>query len=320
MNKKLIKYFGGELSEEEKDNLFSQLLLCEENKAKFIQIQNTFTLTQLSYKPGDEAWAAKKFSQLQHKIQRRKNKQTAVSLLRYAAIGLLLITGTWFCALHYLRPNQNQFTEIQVPKGQHVHIIMPDGTEAWLRSRTKIKIPTEFHKKSREIELDGEGFFSVTKNEQQPFVIKTKAYNINVLGTQFNVFAYSESSTFETNLLEGAIHVYGNEKSDSGIYLNPNEKVTLENGCLVKSISPLKNIDYLKNGIFSFESQSFGQILEYLSLGHDILFNIKSPELLDYKITGKFRQQDSIEHILRALQGIYTFKYKILSEKEIEIY
>lgn len=321
MDKKLTRYFSGELSELEKDELFNQLMICQKEKTKFTRIQNTIALTGLIQQPDDERWTATKFGQLQQKIQRRKHKQIVFSFLRYAAIGLFLITGTWFYALHYFRPaSQNLFTEIQVPKGQHVHITMPDGTEAWLRSRSKIKIPTEFEGKTRVVELDGEGFFSVAKNKQKPFIVKTKEYNISVLGTQFNVFAYSDSPSFEANLLEGSIHVYGSEKQDSGIYLKPNEKVTLENNRLIKSASLLMNANYLKNGIFSFNAQSFKQILDYLSVGYDILFTVKNQELLKNKITGKFRQHDSIEYILKALQGTHAFNYKILSETEIEIY
>ena len=93
-----------------------------------------------------------------------------------------------------------------------------DGTSVWLSPQSKIKIPKAFNRNSRTEELNGQGYFEVTKNAKKPFIVKTQRFNIQVLGTRFNVFAYAgKENKFETCLVEGRVLVYNKN--------NRNEKV-----------------------------------------------------------------------------------------------
>ena len=157
------------------------------------------------------------------------------------------------------------YTKIEVPKGQRIFMTLQDGTEAWLSPRSVIKIPNEFSKDERSVELDGEGFFSVTKDAKRPFIVKTQRYDIKVLGTRFNVFAYSESERFETNLVKGSVQVTNNSKPEENIILKPNEMVSLSNGNLIKTAASFNNEEYLKSGIFYFSNK---EILGNTGLSH----------------------------------------------------
>ena len=86
---------------------------------------------------------------------------------------------------------RSSYTEITVPKGQRVHLTLPDGSEAWLSSLSTLKWPSVFSSDARTVELDGEGFFTVTKDASRPFTVQTQKYDVRVLGTEFNVYAYS---------------------------------------------------------------------------------------------------------------------------------
>lgn len=197
---------------------------------------------------------------------------------------------------------------------------LQDGTEAWLSPRSVIKIPNEFSKDERSVELDGEGFFSVTKDAKRPFIVKTQRYDIKVLGTRFNVFAYSESERFETNLVKGSVQVTNNSKPEENIILKPYEMVSLSNGNLIKTAASFNNEEYLKSGIFYFSNKKFSEILDYLTLWYNVKFDVKSSARIDQYVSGKFRQSDEIERILKALQGVHHFQYKIINNEEIEIY
>ena len=197
---------------------------------------------------------------------------------------------------------------------------LQDGTKAWLSPRSVIKIPNEFSNKERSVELDGEGFFSVTKDTERPFIVKTKQYDIKVLGTKFNVFAYSESNRFETNLVEGSVQVINNNRPQENIILKPNEMVSLFNGNLIKSTASFNNEEYLESGIFYFSNKKFSEILDYLTLWYKVKFDIKNTARIDQYISGKFRQSDDIERILKALQGVHHFRYKIVNNEDIEIF
>ena len=125
----------------------------------------------------------------------------SIYALRYAAVAAIAIISTWFAFTQYSGLEDTTGTLIDVPKGQRVYITLADGTEAWLSPRTKVRVPNQFNKKNRVVELD-----------------------VKVLGTKFNVFAYSESPRFETDLVEGSVQVYDREDQENNVILSPNEK------------------------------------------------------------------------------------------------
>ena len=89
---------------------------------------------------------------------------------------------------------------------------------------------------------------------------------------------------------------------------------------LMKRESDFDNEEYLKNGVVSFLSEPFGRVLNSVALWNDVNIKIERSVNTTQRISGKFRQSDSLESILKALQGAMPFKYKIVSEEEIIIY
>lgn len=321
MNEQLDKYFLGELSDTEKKELLDQIESDSGHKAEFIRMQNTVTISKLGEQKGDNEWASQKMEELGNRINRRQIRKLYLNLAKYAAVVAILFINIWLLADKFM-PEEKAvlYTKIEVPKGQRIYMTFQDGTEAWLSPRSVIKIPNEFSNEERSVELDGEGFFSVTKDAERPFIVKTRQYDIKVLGTKFNVFAYSESNRFETNLVEGRVQVINNDRPQESIILKPNEMVSLSNGNLIKSIASFDNEEYLKSGIFYFSNKKFSEILDYLTLWYNVKFTIKESARIDQYISGKFRQSDEIERILKALQGVHHFQYKIINNEEIEIY
>lgn len=321
MKEQLDKYFLGELSDTEKAILFDQIESSPENKTEFIRMQNTVTISKLAEQSKDNEWAAQKIKELETSINRKQKRRFYLNAAKYAAVIAILLANIWLLTDKFIPEDKLPlYTQIEVPKGQRIYMTLQDGTEAWLSPRSVIKIPSEFSKDERSVELDGEGFFSVTKDAKRPFIVKTQQYNIKVLGTKFNVFAYSKSKRFETNLVEGRVQVFNNHDPEENIILQPNEMVALTNGNLIKSMASFNNEDYLESGIFYFSNKKFSEILDYLTLWYNVKFSIKDSAKIDQYVSGKFRQSDDIERILKALQGVHHFKYKIINNEEIEIY
>nr|WP_286083552.1 FecR family protein [Parabacteroides goldsteinii] len=96
---------------------------------------------------------------------------------------------------------------ITVPAGQRINITLADGTNVWLNARTTIQYPITFNEKERLVKLDGEAYFDVTKDKSKPFIVQTNNYNVEVLGTKFDVDSYSETEIFETTLMEGSVRI-----------------------------------------------------------------------------------------------------------------
>jgi len=321
MKEELDNYFLGELTDTEKNALFDKIESDEECKSEFIEMQNTVTLTQLLPQKDDNEFSSQMIGELFATVEKRRLRRTLWNVTKYAAVVALLIVNGWLVKEKVIAPAEViTYTTIEVPKGQRVSMTLQDGTEAWLSPRSVLRIPNQFNTKERFLELDGEGYFSVTKDEKRPFIVQTGQHRVKVLGTRFNVFAYSESNRFETDLLEGKVEVSDRFKPENMVSLTPGEKVTFMDNRLVKSISYFNNEDYLKNGVFSFSNKPFGEILEYLTLWYDIRFEIKDSAKKELLVSGKFRQSDEVKNILKALQGVHPFKYKEITEQKIEIY
>lgn len=319
MDEQLNKYFTGELSVEEKNRLFDQINDNEDAKLEYARMQISVALSSMAHQERDEAWSADKMKQLKAQVRMKKIRILSMHALKYAAVIMVAILGTWFFTSEHTG-NDADFTQIEVPAGQRVYVTLADGTEAWLSPRTKVKVPNRFNKDNRVVELDGEGYFSVTKDARRPFIVKTQNYDIKVLGTKFNVFAYSESNRFEADLVEGSVQVYSRSNQEDNLILVPNEKAYLENDRLLKASHVFSNEEYLKNGIFSFTGVPFSEILNYLSLWYNVKFELKNASSLNHKVSGKFRQSDEVKDILKALQGVHRFNYRFMNEKHIEIY
>ena len=321
MNEQLNKYFLGELSNTEKKELLDQIESDSDSKAEFIRMQNTVTISKLVEQSNDNEWASRKMKELGNRINRKQNRRLYLNLAKYAAVTALLLVNTWLLTDKFIpKEKAALYTQMKVPTGQRIYMTLQDGTEAWLSPRSIIRIPSEFSKDERSVELDGEGFFAVTKDAKRPFIVKTQDYNIKVLGTKFNIFAYTKSKRFETNLVEGSVQVINNKQPEKQMILKPNEMVSLKDGVLVKSIAAFNNEEYLKSGIFHFSNKKFSEILDYLTLWYKVKFEVKDSAQIDKYVSGKFRQSDDIERILKALQGVHHFRYKIENNEEIKIY
>ena len=321
MNEQLDKYFLGELSDTEKKELLDQIESDSDSKAEFIRMQNTITISKLVEQSNDNEWASRKMKELGNRINRKQNRRLYLNLAKYAAVTAILLVNAWLLTDNFTpKEKAALYTQIKVPTGQRIYMTLQDGTEAWLSPRSIIRIPSEFSKDERSVELDGEGFFAVTKDVKRPFIVKTQDYNIKVLGTRFNVFAYTKSKRFETNLVEGSVQVINNKQPEEQIILKPDEMVSVKNGVLVKSTAAFNNEEYLKSGIFYFSNKKFSEILDYLTLWYKVKFEVKDSAQIDKYVSGKFRQSDDIERILKALQGVHHFRYKIENNEEIKIY
>ncbi len=319
MESKWTKYIQGKLTGLEKQELFSRMETDEEFKENFSKLNNIWGISQLLTQKQDAEIAYDGKKRLFRKMRKKNVRSVLYRVSRYAAIVCIIFAAGWYLATNRLSENEIVYTEIHVPSGQRLHVTLADGSSVWLSPQSRLKLPNEFKRNNRIIELDGEGFFTVTKDEKRPFIVKSKGYNVEVLGTTFNIFSYSKSSKYEANLIEGKIQVYNEANREEAILLSSNEKVSLIDGRLIKSTSHYDNEIFLKSGIYSFQATPFVDILEYLALWYDVQFDIKGPVQLTTRVNAKFRLNDDIENILTALQNVFKFNFKQSDDHTIEI-
>ncbi|WP_220654550.1 FecR family protein [Bacteroides fragilis] len=321
MNELIDKYFAGEMTDREKKDLFDRIETDETLKKEFLRMQNVVALTGILSRQDDPEVSRKGKQHFAQLLFRKRLKRTITVSLKYAAVFAVLIAGTFYVTKQYLSEEFGKnYTMITAPKGQRVKVDLPDGTVAWLSPCSSLRLSASFNESDRKVELDGATYFDVAKNPEKPFIVSAKGYRIRVLGTKFNISAYKNSAEFEADLIEGCVHIYDPADIRNEVFLQPKEKAVLWGDRLMKRESDFDNEEYLKNGIVSFLSEPFGRVLNSVALWNDVNFKIERSVNATQRISGKFRQSDSLESILKALQGAMPFKYKIVSEEEIIIY
>jgi len=125
---------------------------------------------------------------------------------------------------------EQAISSVVTKNGSRTKIVLPDGSQVWLNAGSNLDYNNStFNKELREVSLNGEAYFDVTKNPEKPFIIHTKKMDIKVLGTVFNVRSYSDEKIAEAALIKGSIEVTLKDRKDQKIILKPNEKISISN-------------------------------------------------------------------------------------------
>lgn len=319
MNELIRKYFENSISEKERKELYSLLKEDAELKKEFIDAKNIYGLASLLPRKEDIGEGLESLSLFKKKHSR--NKKNVLLFLAYAASICFAIVLTKLFYDH--RTSQDtfasQYEEIFSPYGQHTIVTLGDGSKVWLNSNTTLKAYPFQKGKERSVELDGEAYFEVVHDESSIFKVYTKDADVSVFGTKFNVFAYGEGNAFSASLLDGSVQVSGKSDDVQSVTLKPNEKVELIEGRLVKSKIENSSALSWKNGIYTFENMTLGEIAKKLEVYYGAKLEISDESLAEVRFSGKFRQGDRIENILRALQAIKPFAFREMENGKIEI-
>lgn len=311
MNNKILNFFSNELSVSERLELLKRIEKDEVLRTEFIQLQNLHAITQLSSYSADKNEGLKNFHSFFKQINHKEQIKTIKTILRYAAIVIVLIASTVWTTLYISEKTSDRtLNTLYVPAGQRARITLQDGTEVWLNAKSTLTYPSHFSRKKREVEIIGEAYFNVAKNKNKPFIVSTQHINLHVLGTQFNVSSYPDAGYIQTDLVEGSLKVCDELNLKNSVILKPNEQVIIRNNQMV--VENIINSERLlwKDGIYSFQNERLIDIIDKLQRYYDVTIDVKDPEIFNVRYTGKFRQNDGIDEILHIIQKIHFFKIK----------
>lgn len=233
-------------------------------------------------------------------------KLWANRLMKVAAVVAVTLIST--LSYQYLvKEDKLVMQKITVPSGQRIHLELSDGTIVWLNSRTTIQYPAIFVGENRVVKIDGEAYFEVAHNKKKPFIVETAKGNVEVLGTKFDVEAYSENNSFVTSLMEGSVKVVSDGQE---LVLKPEQMSYIHNGEL--KVAPIEDYNMYKwrEGLISFKDTSFPSIMSKFEKCYGVTIKIENPRVVNYRCTGKFRQSDGVLYALRVLQKDVRFSFE----------
>lgn len=310
MNTELLqKYISGNVTETEKQSVTEWIQDNPEHMREYMAQRKLYDIA---------LWRTTPIMKKEKYSKRTFTLRTLwIEVAKIAAIFAVILLGTQYWFERNRAQENDSLQSIHVPAGQRAELILADGTKVWLNSLSTLTFPGSFNGDIRNVKLDGEGYFTVTKNAEQPFIVETNKCNVKVLGTEFNVMAYATDSLWETALLEGSVEILRPGTTTSGMKLEPNTMASLKGNKLIKG--QIKDPDHFlwREGLICFNNISVRDMIEKLRLYYGVNFIVNNTQILDNHYTGKFRVKDGVEHVLKVLRLNIKFTYTKDDEKNI---
>lgn len=193
---------------------------------------------------------------------------------------------------------QLTYNQLLVPCAKRSAITFHDGTKIWVNARSRVVYPVKFAPDRREIFVEGEVYLEVAKNENQPFYVKTKQFEVKVLGTSFDVRAYEDEAEQGVVLVTGKVNVVTKNKQKA--VLTPNDRFVYQDGKgIVKLVDVTEYISW-KEGVFCFERSCVGDILDRLAKYYGVEIDYE-PAVKEISCSGKLELKSDLNEVLESL-------------------
>lgn len=301
----LYRFFSNQSTPEEEKKVLDWLDLSSENRKIFLEERNLFDT--IVFNEGEQTFVKEEKSFI------KKNPTIRIwakELGKIAAIAVIFISISLFYVNEQKKALTSVMNTISVPAGQRIDLTLPDGTKVSMNSMSEIQYPVLFGK-NRIVTLKGEAYFEVTPDKENPFIVETKNYGVEVLGTTFNINSDIESDIFTTSLIGGRIKVFNLKNRDESIILKPNEEISLQNGELVLQL--INDFDKFrwKDGLFCFRNTPLEELFPQIEKYYDVkIIHEANNKSVSKELSGKIRISEGVEHVLRVLLKDSGFTYE----------
>lgn len=214
------------------------------------------------------------------------------------------------------KANESVINTVSTPRGGQYQLTLADGSKVWLNAASSLKFPAAFSGNERVVELTGEAYFEVAHNKEMPFKVRIPSgEEVTVLGTHFNVMAYTEEELVKTTLLEGSVRV--TSKKGNSI-LAPNQQALMtKQGDL--SVVRDYNVDEAvawKNGSFVFNDTELEVIMRQVARWYDVEV-VYENDLRDLQFGGVVSRKENVSAVLNLLELTSAVDFEIQEKKII---
>lgn len=326
----IANYLTEGLDKNALDELKTWIAASAENQQYFIR-QREIWFSAVSREAASVYDKDKAFENFRNRVESQKEIQSTSrrgfslsALWRYAAVVAIIIAVG---CISYWQGEVNvkdTFADISVeaPLGSKTKLYLPDGTLVWLNAGSRMTYSQGFGVDNRKVELEGEGYFEVKRNEKIPFFVKTKDLQLQVLGTKFNFRDYPEDHEVVVSLLEGKVGLNNLLREEKEAVLSPDERAVLNkaNGFLTVESVTAFNASQWTDGYLFFDEELLSDIAKELERSYNVKIHIANDSLKTFRFYGNFvRREQNIQEVLEALASTEKMQYKI-EERNITIY
>lgn len=231
-----------------------------------------------------------------------------------AAATFIVILGMSFFLKHL--NNSSDYIEAVALQGEQKKVELSDGTLVYINSGSKIKYPSSFSS-IRNVELDGEAFFEVSRDTTRPFIITSNGIKTKVLGTSFNIRAYAGADV-AVHVKTGKVEVSEVKRPANKVYLYPNRQAVFhmpENTFVVTEQDAGNSIAWMHNTML-LENKTLKEVAVILERWYDVKISFETPDLEDLVITGKYKN-NTLPEVLESISFLKKIDYSFITEKKI---
>lgn len=202
------------------------------------------------------------------------------------------------------KKGEGKMQKLSTPRGMDFKVILSDGSEVWLNAESSLEFPSAFTSKERRVNLKGEAYFKVARNEQNPFIVTTDKMQVRVLGTEFNFRSYV-SELSHVSLVSGSVEVYTPDGKTPEVTLKPGQDASLDAAgqIQVREIDTYSVCQWV-NGFFYFDNSSLVDILRELGCWYNLGVVFRSSDLMRQKMHFSASRHDDIGHTLENLNRL----------------
>ena len=314
---KIIAYLDGELGQEELKELSDWVSDSKENARYYSEIKDLWeaSISDVS-KIADTESEWKKFVSRVKKDNKKILKGRNAGWNLIARIAAVLIVGIVIGSL--LIPGfyktESVYCTAIAPEGSVSKLMLPDSTFICLNAGSKIRYSVNPHAKKREAFLQGEAWFRVSHTKNRPFVVHTSFYDVNVLGTEFNVKVYDSDSRVETTLEKGTVLIHPSEKfrMAKDIYLKPGEQLVYHKETKEMQLRPVNTRLFTswKDSKLEFIKMSLEDLIVLLERRYGVDIEVENPEILKFHYSGTIKNESILE-IMGIIEHTVPIRYEI---------
>ncbi len=200
--------------------------------------------------------------------------------------------------------------KLVVPYGKQTQLVLADGTKVWVNSGSVLEFPSVFSEKERTVNLVGEMYIEVAKDDRKPFLVNTKQFQVKVYGTCFNVSAYNEDINNSVVLVEGNVGVQSTATDETR--LQPNEMLTIAESKWEKSQVDVSLYTSWKDGYLLLNQTPIDEVLRQIERFYNLTFNIdiqSNPDLKQHTCTGKLLLSEDLDNVMTTISLLSSTRY-----------
>lgn len=242
------------------------------------------------------------------------------STIRYGENGKDILIGAEEKVVQALDTEEPVYNTVVVPYGKRTQITLSEGTRVWLNSGSKLIYPAVFASRKREVYIEGEAIFEVTRSAGVPFFVNSQDFSIKVTGTVFNVSAYPDDSLSSAVLESGKIELYSNDKSllhREKVDVSPGEIIIFnpdENTFSKNTVKPQNYLSW-RNGYFVFKNERLNNILKKIGRYYNVDIQVVNEKLSAETFTGRLDLRTSPEEVLKIIRKTVRLDYECKENK-----